>query len=301
VSAAVTSETPLSNPPITRRYVAAVEYDGGAISGWQRLSHGDTVQSVVERALSFVVAAPVLVTCAGRTDSGVHGRGQIIHFDIQAERSTRALQMGTTSRLPDAACLLWVQPVGSDFHARYSALARRYRYRILNRRVRPALERQHAAWERAPLDAEAMHRAAQHLVGLHDFSAFRTAACQAKHPLRDLHHIDVRRQGEWVEVAVQANAFLHHMVRNIVGSLLLVGRGEQPEHWLAELLAGRNRHVAGPTAQPQGLVFEGPLYPARFGLPPEFSWVGPEPERTYPPRAGSHDESDVNADDSAAE
>ncbi len=254
------------------RYAAAVEYDGGAFLGWQRLSHGRTVQAAVEEALSFVCAAPVEVICAGRTDSGVHGRGQVIHFDIQTERSPRALQMGGTSRLADAAALLWVQPVSGDFHARYSALARRYRYRILNRGVRPALDRQQAAWERLPLDADAMHRAAQALIGEHDFSAFRTTACQAKHPIRQMHRIDVVRIGAWVEISVQANAFLHHMVRNIVGSLLPIGRGDMPEQWIAELLAGRDRRVAGPTAQPQGLVFEGPLYPARFALPPEFTW-----------------------------
>ena len=271
---ALNPESPLptpESPPITR-YAAAVEYDGGAFLGWQRLSHGRTVQASVEEALSYVCDAPVEVTCAGRTDSGVHGRGQIIHFDIAAERSLRALMMGTTSRLPPAAALLWVQPVAGDFHARYSALARRYRYRILNRPVRPALDRQQAAWERLPLDTAAMHRAAQALVGEHDFSAFRTTACQAKHPIRHLHRIEVVRDGAWVEIRVQANAFLHHMVRNIVGSLLPIGRGEKPEAWLGELLAGRDRSVAGPTAQPQGLVFEGPLYPARFALPPEFTW-----------------------------
>lgn len=262
----------LAADPAPRRYAAAVEYDGGAFLGWQRLSHGRTVQSVVEEALSYVCDAPVEVTCAGRTDSGVHGRGQIIHFDIAVERSTRALMMGSTSRMPAAAALLWVQPVAQDFHARYSALARRYRYRILNRGVRPALDRAQATWERLPLDVDAMRRAALALVGEHDFSAFRTAACQARHPIRHLHRIEVVREGDWVEIRVQANAFLHHMVRNIVGSLLPIGRGEKPEHWMAELLAGRDRSVAGPTAQPQGLVFEGPLYPARFALPPEFTW-----------------------------
>jgi tRNA pseudouridine38-40 synthase len=267
-----TEISPLDGRPV-QRYAAAVEYDGGAFLGWQRLSHGQTVQSSVEQALSFVVNAPVQVVCAGRTDSGVHGRGQIIHFDIEAERSLRGLQMGATSRLPKAACLLWVQPVVPDFHARYSALARRYRYRILNRSVRPALDREHAAWERLPLDVEAMQRAARVLLGTHDFSAFRTTACQAKHPVRTLHRIDISRSGEWIEIAVQANAFLHHMVRNIVGSLLPIGRGEKPEAWLGEVLAGQDRNLAGPTAAPQGLVFEGPLYPERFGLPAEFTWA----------------------------
>jgi tRNA pseudouridine38-40 synthase len=177
--------------------------------------------------------------------------------------------LGSTSRLPPAICVLWCVPVAEDFHARFSARARRYRYRILNRAVRPALQRQYLSWERRPLDADAMHRAAQALVGEHDFSAFRTVHCQAPHPRRDLQHIAVRRDGEIVEVEVQANAFLHHMVRNIVGSLLPVGRGEAAEGWIAQLLAGRDRAVAGPTAPADGLVFVGPRYPGECGLPAE--------------------------------
>ena len=177
--------------------------------------------------------------------------------------------LGTTSRLPAALCVRWCVPVAADFHARFSARARRYRYRILNRAVRPALQRQYLSWERRPLDAAAMHRAAQALVGEHDFSAFRTVHCQAPHARRELQEIRVRRDGDVVEVEVQANAFLHHMVRNIVGSLLPIGRGEQPEGWLAELLAGRDRTVAGPTAPADGLLFLGPRYPADCGLPAE--------------------------------
>lgn len=260
-----------------RRFALGVEYDGGEFSGWQRLVRpgepdlrGEaTVQTALEQALSFVAGGPVEVTCAGRTDSGVHASCQVVHFDGPAARDPRSWVLGTTSRLPPSVCVRWCVPVAPGFHARFSARARRYRYRILNRPVRPALQRQYLTWERRPLDAEAMHRAAQALLGEHDFSAFRTVHCQAPHARRDLQHIALRRDGEVVEMEVQANAFLHHMVRNIVGSLLLVGRGEQPETWIAELLAGRDRTVAGPTAPSAGLVFVGPRYPVECQLPAE--------------------------------
>ena len=227
------------------------------------------MQDAVEAALGFVADAAVAVTCAGRTDAGVHAAGQVVHFDSEAARDERAWLMGGNSRLPDSVRFLWCRAVAADFHARYGAQARRYRYRILNRAIPPALQRQWLSWERRPLDAGAMQRAAQALLGEHDFSAFRTAQCQAKHPMRRVHEIEVRREGEVVGIEVQANAFLHHMVRNFVGSLLLVGRGEQPEAWIGELLRGRDRTLAGPTAPASGLVFLGPRYPAAFGLPAE--------------------------------
>jgi len=227
------------------------------------------VQDAVESALGFVADEAIAVTCAGRTDAGVHAAAQVVHFDSEAARDERAWQLGGNSRLPAAVRFLWCRRVGDDFHARYSARARRYRYRILNRGVPPALQRQWLSWERLPLDAEAMHRAAQSLLGEQDFSAFRTAQCQAKHPNRAVHEICVRREGEVVSVEVQANAFLHHMVRNFVGSLLLVGRGEQPESWIGELLRGRDPTRSGPTAPASGLVFLGPRYPAASGLPAE--------------------------------
>lgn len=256
------------------RYALGVEYDGTGFRGWQRLSsHGlpgaPTVQAALEDALSAVAADPVEVICAGRTDSGVHAQCQVVHFDSDAGRDPRGWTLGTTVNLPPAVCVRWCVPVAQDFHARFSARARRYRYRLVNRAVRPALGRQWLGWERLPLDAEAMHRAAQALRGEHDFNAFRTVHCQAPNARRDLQSISVRRDGEEVVVEVQANAFLHHMVRNIVGSLLMVGRGERPEGWLAELLQGQDRKVAGPTAPSQGLVFLGPLYPAHWGLPGE--------------------------------
>lgn len=251
------------------RYAAGIEYDGSGFLGWQRLGEGagETVQGAVEKALGFVVDHPIDVVCAGRTDAGVHGACQVVHFDTDAVRTPFALQQGSNSRLPPGVTVLWVQPVAADFHARYAARARRYRYTILNRRVRPAIHRHTLTWERQPLDAAAMHRAAQALVGEHDFSAFRSVHCQARHARREVHHIGVVREGERVVVDVQANAFLHHMVRNFVGSLMVVGKGEQPEAWVGELLARGDRTIAGPTAPSNGLVFLGPRYPRGWGLP----------------------------------
>jgi tRNA pseudouridine38-40 synthase len=251
------------------RFALGIEYDGSGFLGWQRHGGGPTVQAAVEAALSFVADAPVEVVCAGRTDAGVHAACQVVHFDSDAPRTPRAWLMGGNTKLPGSVRVLWCQPVDGNFHARYGARARRYRYTLLNRAVAPAMQRHFLSWERLPLDAERMHRAAQALLGEHDFSAFRTAACQAKHPRREMQAIAVRRDGEAIHFELQANAFLHHMVRNIVGTLLVVGRGEQPESWVAELLAGRDRTVAGPTAPAEGLVFIGPRYPADAGLPAE--------------------------------
>jgi tRNA pseudouridine38-40 synthase len=251
------------------RYALGLEYDGTDFLGWQRLQQGSSVQGALEQALSFVAAHGVEVVCAGRTDSGVHAAAQVVHFDSDAERTPYSWLMGANSRLPSSIAILWVQPVAQEFHARFGARARRYRYRLLNRRIRPGLESRCVAWERHPLDADAMHAAAQALVGEHDFSAFRTAQCQAPNPVRHLHSIAVRRERDELRIEIQANAFLHHMVRNIVGSLIPVGKGEQPVEWLAELLNGRDRTVAGPTAPAAGLTFLGPLYPAQWGLPAE--------------------------------
>jgi tRNA pseudouridine38-40 synthase len=256
------------------RYALGVEYDGSGFLGWQRLSQPgvageETLQQALETALSRVADAPIDTICAGRTDAGVHAACQVVHFDTAAERDPRGWMLGTTGQLPPAMCVRWCVPVADDFHARFSARARRYRYTLVNRPVRPALGRQYLGWERRPLDADAMHRAAQALLGEQDFSAFRTVHCQAPHARRNLQHIEVRRRGDEVAVEVQANAFLHHMVRNIVGSLLVVGRGEQPEGWIAALLGGRDRTVAGPTAPSSGLVFLGPRYGPEWGLPAE--------------------------------
>ena len=251
------------------RIALGIEYDGTDFLGWQRLSHGSTVQGAVEEALSFVADHPVAVTCAGRTDSGVHARSQVVHFDSDASRSERSWMLGTNSRLPSTVGVRWAVPVDAQFHARYGALGRRYRYTILNRNARPALDARYVAWERQPLDADAMQRASQALIGENDFTAFRTVACQARTPFRHVRSIRIVRSGDRIEIDIEANAFLHHMVRNIVGSLLPVGRGERLESWLAELLAGRDRSLAGPTASASGLCFVSPIYPVGSGLPTE--------------------------------
>lgn len=253
------------------RYALGIEYDGSGFLGWQRHHGGATVQAAVESALGFVADAGLEVTCAGRTDAGVHAACQVVHFDSDAERSSRAWVMGGNTRLPASVRFLWCQAMPDEFHARYSARTRSYCYRILNRGIPPAMQHQFLSWERIELDADAMHRAAQTLLGEHDFSAFRSSQCQAKHGRRDLQRLDVRREGQQVVIEVRANAFLHHMVRNLVGSLLPVGRGERPETWPAELLAGRDRTLAGPTAPAEGLVFVGPGYPAEWNLPAEVS------------------------------
>ena len=252
------------------RIALNIEYDGTDFVGWQSQAHGASVQAAVERAVSFVANAPTEVVCAGRTDTGVHARGQIVHFDTEAVREMRAWALGINSGLPRSVACLWAQPVDERFHARFSAVARHYRYTILNRAIRPALDARFATWERLPLDADAMHAAAQTILGEHDFTSFRTVACQAKSPNRRMESISVTRDGDLVHIHFRANAFLHHMVRNLVGSLLPIGRGEQPVTWLRDVLDARDRNVAGPTAPSQGLVFLGPLYPREFGLPEAF-------------------------------
>jgi tRNA pseudouridine38-40 synthase len=253
--------------PFVMRIALGIEYDGTDFLGWQRLTRGSTVQGALEPALSFVANHPVEVSCAGRTDAGVHASGQVVHFDSESVRTPFAWIMGTNSRLPASAAVTWACAVDQAFHARFSARARRYRYRLLNRRIRPALDARFVAWERLPLDAPAMHQAARGLLGAHDFSAFRTSQCQAPNPVRDMQVLDVARHGEEIVFDVQANAFLHHMVRNLVGTLLMVGRGEKDIAWPAQVLAGRDRNKAGPTAPSAGLTFLGPRYPAEWKLP----------------------------------
>ncbi|MEO8011827.1 MAG: tRNA pseudouridine(38-40) synthase TruA [Dokdonella sp.] len=251
------------------RIALGIEYDGTDFLGWQRLSHGKTVQAAIESALTCVADHAVEVTCAGRTDSGVHARCQVAHFDSGAVRNERAWMLGANAQLPASVAVRWAAQVGDDFHARYGARARRYRYSILNRAARPALQGRYVAWERQPLDVEAMHGAGQCLLGEHDFTAFRTIACQSRTPFRNIHALRVTRNDDCVDIDIEANAFLHHMVRNIVGSLLPIGRGDRPLEWIAQLLAGRDRSVAGPTAVAAGLCFIGPRYPSASGLPAE--------------------------------
>lgn len=253
------------------KFAACIEYDGTPFFGWQRLSHAPTVQAYVEQALTQVAAEPVSVFCAGRTDAGVHGVGQVIHFETNAVRPLRGWLFGANVNLPDGIAMRWMQPVADTFHARFSALSRRYRYVILNRMARPALLQGRVCWQHNPLDVAAMHSAAQTLVGEQDFSSFRAAGCQARHAIREIMEVRVSAEGDFVYVDIVANAFLHHMVRNIVGSLLKVGAGERPPDWMATLLALRDRTQAGVTAPAAGLYFVYVDYPAEFGLSTDYS------------------------------
>lgn len=249
------------------RIALGIEYDGTDFCGWQRLTGLPSVQEALERALSRVGNHSVQVQCAGRTDSGVHAQCQVAHFDTSAQRSMRGWVLGACSNLPDSVAVLWAREVDEGFNARFDARARRYRYAILDRSVRPALDARYVTWRRKPLDTGRMHLAAQALLGQHDFSAFRAAACQAPHAHRDVHEITVRREDQRVLIEIQANAFLHHMVRNIVGSLVPIGEGERSVEWMATLLAEGDRSRAGATAPATGLCFIGPRYPAKWLLP----------------------------------
>ncbi|MBW6391475.1 tRNA pseudouridine(38-40) synthase TruA [Billgrantia antri] len=255
--------------PLSGRLAMGVEYDGSAYCGWQRLKHAPSVQAELERALSKVASQPITIHASGRTDSGVHATRQIVHFDAPAPRSQKAWVFGVNANLARDIAVRWVREVPEAFHARFKALARRYRYLILNQPSRPVLERANVTWCRDPLDADTMHRAAQALVGEHDFSSFRAAGCQSKTPWRHLHFIEVHRHGPLVVVDVQGNAFLHHMIRNIVGALVTVGRGEQGDGYLAELLALKDRTLSDVTAPACGLHFVDSLYDEAWGLPQE--------------------------------
>ncbi len=249
------------------RIALGIEYDGGAYSGWQQQAHARSVQGALQEALGSVAAHPVELTAAGRTDAGVHALMQVAHFDSGVSRPDHAWALGGTAAAADDLTVLWAREVPDHFHARHSALSRTYVYRVLNRSLRPALDRDRVCWVRRPLDAAAMQRAAQPLLGEHDFSSFRAAECQSSTAMRRLLEATVERSGETVRITVRANAFLHHMVRNLAGSLLLVGAGQRAEGWIAEVLEARDRTLAGPTAPPQGLYFAGVEYPAEFDLP----------------------------------
>ncbi|AKS42412.1 tRNA pseudouridine(38-40) synthase TruA [Wenzhouxiangella marina] len=249
------------------RLAAGVEYDGTRFFGWQRQRQSPTVQASVEAALARVADHPVTVHCAGRTDTGVHARCQVIHFETEAERSERSWVLGANTVLHEGATLLWVRQVDDRFHARFSATRRRYRYRILNRWVRPAIELGRMSWIRHPLDAGRMHEAAQALLGEHDFSSFRARGCQAKSPVRTVHSVAVSRSGCEVRIDIEANAFVYHMVRNIAGALIAVGDDRRPISWIESLLEARDRTQAGITAPADGLTFMYPTYPDFPELP----------------------------------
>ena len=251
------------------RIALGIEYDGGGFAGWQlQESEVRTVQGSVEQALSQVADRPVRVVCAGRTDAGVHATAQVVHFDTDAERSMRSWVYGANANLPKSVSVQWARPVAGDFHARFSAVRRRYRYVILNREVRPTFLAWRVAWEYRPLNEALMRQAAQLLVGEHDFSAYRAVACQAKSPVRNLYELKVSRDRDMVILDLEANAFLHHMVRNIVGVLMDIGAGKQPPAWAGEILESRDRTLGGVTAPPHGLYLTGVGYPAHFDLPP---------------------------------
>ncbi|MCU7842974.1 MAG: tRNA pseudouridine(38-40) synthase TruA [Candidatus Thiodiazotropha sp. (ex Monitilora ramsayi)] len=243
-----------------------VEYDGSAFHGWQYQGDVRSVQESLEIALSRVADQPVTVHCAGRTDTGVHATGQVVHFETDAYRSERSWILGTNSNLPDDISISWAKEMPESFHARFSAVGRHYRYQIINRKFRSALWRDRAVWIHHPLDASSMQLAARYLVGTHDFSSYRALACQAKHPVRTIHSLEVNRDREMVSITVHANAFLHHMVRNIAGVLIAIGKGEQPVSWTKDVLDLRDRTLGGVTAPPQGLCLTCVDYPEEFGI-----------------------------------
>lgn len=249
------------------RVALGIEYDGSQFSGWQMQKDGTrTVQECVEKALSIVANEKVQVVCAGRTDTGVHATGQVVHFDCTSHRPERAWVMGVNAHLPNDISSLWSVEVDDEFSARFSATARQYRYVILNRDSRSAVLSKKVTCKHRPLNIEVMHKAAQALVGEQDFSSFRSAACQANHAVRNVHWVKVTRVDDFIYVDVEANAFLHHMVRNIVGSLMMIGAGEQSVEWMSELLRIKDRNLAGPTAAADGLYMVKVTYPEGTGL-----------------------------------
>lgn len=248
------------------RVALMVEYDGSQFYGWQAQTGLRTVQNVLECALSNVASHEVSVVCAGRTDTGVHATSQIVHFDSDKERATRAWIHGANSFLPKDVCVKWAKEMPDDFHARFSARARRYRYIIYNTPIRPALSRSNVTWQYRQLDHRVMQEASQFLVGAHDFTSFRSVECQSKSPVRDIHFLKVTRRGDLIMIDIAANAFLHHMVRNIAGVLMAVGSGRRPLAWVQDVLLAKDRKLGAETAPPYGLYLVGVTYPDQFGV-----------------------------------
>lgn len=249
------------------KIAAAVEYCGTGFHGWQRLKDARSVQQTVEEALSTVADHRVNVVCAGRTDSGVHARYQVIHFETSATRDMHSWVFGANANLPADVSLLWAMPIADEFHARFSARARTYEYLILNRPARSGLYGDFLCWERRSLDAKLMRDAAAYLVGKHDFSSFRAQGCQASSPVREIYEMNVERYGPCLVIRVRANAFLYHMVRNISGVLLAIGSGMERPGWAGDVLQAKDRRVAGVTAPPQGLYLTSIEYPDSFAVP----------------------------------
>ena len=256
------------------RIALGVEYKGSRYRGWQRQENGvPTVQGMLEKALSEVANEPVNLMCAGRTDAGVHASGQVVHFDTAVVRPLKAWVMGSNANLPADISVTWAKVMPADFHARFKACARRYRYVIYNDPVRPAHLAEEVTWNHRPLDITRMREAAAHLVGTHDFTSFRAVQCQAKSPIKTVHHLQLIEHGRFIVMDVRANAFLHHMVRNFAGMLMTIGAGEREPDWVLDALAARDRRAGGVTAHPYGLYLVQVEYPPEFELPQRY--LGP--------------------------
>lgn len=250
------------------RYAIGIDFNGRGYRGWQTQQPGvKSVQETLEKAIARVANHPVAVIAAGRTDAGVHAAGMIAHFDSDAVRSERSWLLGVNTQLPEDIALRWIAPVSDDFHARFRAVARRYRYVIYNHPLRSSLLAGMVTWHYHALDLERMQAAARHLVGKHDFSSFRAIGCQARHPNRDVHFLALTQRGPLIVLDIQADGFLHHMVRNIVGVLMAIGQGKAEPDWAGEVLAARDRTLGGVTAPPDGLYFVDALYPPGVELP----------------------------------
>ncbi len=249
------------------RIALGIEYDGSKYYGWQRQNSFISVQECVELALQQIAQEPIAVTCAGRTDAGVHATQQVVHFDTEVQRPIKAWTRGVSTHLPNDIGIKWAKITSNDFHARFSARSRRYRYIIYNHPLRPAILHAGITHVYYPLDAEKMHEAAQCMVGKHDFSSFRAANCQSNSPVRNMEEITVTRKDNYIVVEVAANAFLHHMVRNIVGSLIRVGTLEETVDWMRTTLEAKDRRKAGMTSKPNGLYLVNVVYPPEFDMP----------------------------------
>jgi tRNA pseudouridine38-40 synthase len=258
------------------RLALGISYSGQAYEGWQSQPSGRTVQDRLEAALGEFATQPISTVCAGRTDAGVHALMQVVHFDTSIHREEFSWVRGTNRFLPPDIAVQWAKPVPEAFHSRASAVARRYAYMVLESPVRPSVDAGRVGWVFRPLDAVAMQEAAALLIGQHDFSSFRAAACQARTPVKTLNRVAVARRGSYWRFDFEADAFLHHMIRNIMGCLLVIGQGQQPPRWMGQVLAARDRDAAAPTFSPDGLYFLGPLYGPEWNLPSRtaaYDWI----------------------------
>lgn len=258
------------------RVALGISYNGQAYRGWQSQPDGQTVQDKLEAALSRFADRPISTLCAGRTDAGVHALMQVVHFNTDIERTPYSWVRGTNANLPKDIAVHWAVPTSDEFHCRASAQSRRYAYVLLQSPIRPSIEMGRVGWTFQDVDIEAMRTAAAVLLGEHDFSSFRASECQALTPIKTLMDISISQRGHYIRLEFEANAFLHHMIRNIMGCLVLIGRGKKPISWMEEVLAARDRKAAAPTFSPDGLYFLGPRYDSRWGIPtrtPAFDWL----------------------------